>query len=135
MKINCELQVFNMHDEIDELLRDKDSQVSFKKKSHTESFYTFISSLDSMKWHAFKVVYALSAKQMQWLKNLFTYNEKFIHEHAEFICSTVTAFCLISKNFFSDCDKILFVMQFLAEEPWDAWFCHINESKLLNNKS
>ncbi len=72
---------------------------------------------------------------MQQLKNLFTYNEKFIYEHTEFIYSAVTAFCLIPKNFFSDHDKILFAMQFLAEESWDAWFCHINENKLLNNKS
>jgi len=61
-------------------------------------------------------MYALSAKQTQQLKNLFTYNEKFIHEYTEFICSTVTAFHLISKNFFNDHNKILFVMQFLAEE-------------------
>jgi len=61
-------------------------------------------------------MYALSAKQMQQLKNLFTYNEKFIHEHTEFIYSAVTAFHLISKNFFDDHNKILFVMQFLAEE-------------------
>jgi len=61
-------------------------------------------------------MYALLAKQMQQLKNLFTYNEKFICKHTEFICSTVTAFYLISENFFNDCNKILFVMQFLTEE-------------------
>jgi len=38
-----------MHNEIDELLRDKDSQVSSKKKLHTESSYALISSLNSMK--------------------------------------------------------------------------------------
>jgi len=53
---------------------------------------------------------------MQQLKNLLTYNEKFIHKHTEFIHSAVTAFYLISKNFFNDYNKILFVMQFLAEE-------------------
>jgi len=47
---------------------------------------------------------------MQQLKNLFAYNEKFIYKHTEFICSAVTAFHLISKNFFSNYDKILFVM-------------------------
>ncbi len=135
MKINCELQVFNMHNKIDELLRDEDSQVLSERELHTESFYISISSLSSMKWHAFEVVYALSAKWTQWLKNLFTYNEKFICEHIEFIHSAVTAFHLTSENFFSDHNKILFVMQFLAEEPWDAWFHHINENKLLNNKS
>ncbi len=88
-----------------------------------------------MKQHAFKVVYALSAKQMQWLKNLFTYNEKFICKYTEFIYSAVIAFHLISKNFFSNYDKILFIMQFLAEKSWDAWFCHINKNKFLNNKS
>jgi len=61
-------------------------------------------------------MYALSAKQTQQLKNLFIYNEKFICEHTEFICSTVMMFHLISKNFFSDYNKILFAMQFLAEE-------------------
>jgi len=61
-------------------------------------------------------VYALSTKQTQQLKNLFTYNEKFIHKHTEFIYSTVMTFHLTSKNFFNDYDKILFVMQFLAEE-------------------
>ncbi len=106
-----------MHNKIDELLRDEDSQVLSEKELHTESFYTLISSLNLMKQHAFKVVYVLSAKWMQWLKNLFTYNEKFICEHTEFIHSTVTAFCLISENFFNDHNKILFVMQFLAEEP------------------
>ncbi len=105
-----------MHNEIDELLRDKDSQVSSKKKLHTESSYTLISSLNSMKWHAFKVMYILSAKWMQWLKNLFTYNEKFIHKYIKFIHSAVITFCLISKNFFSNYNKILFIMQFLAEE-------------------
>ncbi len=124
-----------MHDEIDKLLRNEDSQVLSERKSHTKSSYTFISSLSSTKWYVFKVVYALSAKQMQQLKNLFTYNEKFICKHTEFICSAVTAFHLISENFFSDCNKILFVMQFLAEESWDAWFHYINENKLLNNKS
>ncbi len=135
MKINCELWAFNMHNEIDKLLRDKDSQVSSERELHTESSYTLISSLILMKWHASKVVYALSAKQMQQLKNLLTYNEKFICKHTEFIHSTVTAFHLISENFFNDCNKILFVMQFLAEESWDAWFHHINENKFLNNKS
>ncbi len=61
-------------------------------------------------------MYTLSAKQTQQLKNLLTYNEKFIYKHTEFIYSAVTAFYLISKNFFSDYNKILFVMQFLAEE-------------------
>jgi len=70
-----------------------------------------------MKWHASKVVYALLAKQMQQLKNLLTYNEKFICEHTKFIHSAVTAFCLTSKNFFNNHNKILFAMQFLAEEP------------------
>jgi len=53
---------------------------------------------------------------MQQLKNLFIYNEKFIHKYIKFIYSAVTAFHLISKNFFNNCNKILFVMQFLAEE-------------------
>jgi len=61
-------------------------------------------------------VYALSAKQMQQLKNLFIYNEKFIYKYTEFIYSAVTVFYLISENFFNDYNKILFVMQFLAEE-------------------
>jgi len=61
-------------------------------------------------------VYALSAKQMQQLKNLFIYNEKFIYKYTEFIYSAVIVFYLISKNFFNDYNKILFVMQFLAEE-------------------
>jgi len=30
-----------------------------KKKLHTESFYALINSLNSTKWHAFKVVYIL----------------------------------------------------------------------------
>jgi len=106
-----------MYNDIDELLKDKDSQVSFKKKLHTESSYALISSLNLTKWYAFKVIYALSVKQTQQLKNLFTYNEKFIHKHTEFIYSAVTTFCLIFKNFFNDHNKILFVMQFLAEEP------------------
>ncbi len=53
---------------------------------------------------------------MQWLKNLSIYNEKFIYKYTEFIHSAVTAFHLVSKNFFNDYNKILFVMQFLAEE-------------------
>jgi len=65
MKINCELQAFNMHNEIDELLRDKDSQVSSERELHTESSYTFINFSDLTKQLAFKVMYALSAKQMQ----------------------------------------------------------------------
>ncbi len=54
-----------MHNEVDKLLKDKDSQVLLKKELHTESFYVFISSLNSIKQHIFKVVYILSAKQMQ----------------------------------------------------------------------
>ncbi len=61
-------------------------------------------------------MYALSAKQMQQLKNLFIYNEKFIYKYTEFIYSAVTVFYLNSENFFNDYNKILFVMQFLAEE-------------------
>ncbi len=53
---------------------------------------------------------------MQWLKNLLIYNEKFIYKHTKFIYSAVIMFYLISKNFFNDCNKILFVMQFLVEE-------------------
>jgi len=49
MKINCELQAFNMYNEIDELLRDKDSQVLSERELHTESSYTFINSLNLMK--------------------------------------------------------------------------------------
>ncbi len=120
MKINCKLQIFNMYNEINKLLRNKDSWVLFEKELHTESFYTFINFLNLMKWYAFKVVYVLSAKWTQQLKNLLIYNEKFIYKYTEFIYSTVTAFCLISKNFFNNYNKILFVMQFLAEKPWDA---------------
>ena len=54
-----------MYNEINKLLRDEDSQVSFKKKLHIESSYALISSLSSMKQHTFKVMYALSAKQTQ----------------------------------------------------------------------
>jgi len=61
-------------------------------------------------------MYILSVKQTQQLKNLLIYNEKFIYKYIEFIYSTVTVFYLISKNFFNNCNKILFVMQFLAEE-------------------
>ena len=109
-----------MHNKIDELLRDKDSQVSSERKLHTEFFYTLINSLNLTKWHASKVIYALSAKQTQWLKNLLIYNKKFIYKYTEFIHSAVTAFHLISKNFFNNHNKIIFVMQFLAEESWDA---------------
>jgi len=49
MKINCELQAFNIHNEIDKLLRNKDSQVLSEKKLHIESSYTFISFLNLMK--------------------------------------------------------------------------------------
>ncbi len=38
-----------MHNEIDKLLKDKDSQVLFKKELHTESFYAFINSLSLTK--------------------------------------------------------------------------------------
>jgi len=109
-----------MYNEINKFLRDKDSQVLSKRKLHTEFSYILINSLSSTKWYAFKVVYILSAKQTQQLKNLFTYNEKFICKYTKFIYSIMTAFHLISKNFFNDYNKILFVMQFLAEEPWDA---------------
>jgi len=47
-----------MHNEINKLLRNKDSQISFKKKLHTKSSYALINSLNSTKQHAFKVVYA-----------------------------------------------------------------------------
>jgi len=105
-----------MYNEINKLLRDEDSQVLSKKELYTESSYTLISSLSLTKQHTFKVMYALSAKQTQQLKNLFIYNEKFIHKHTEFIHSAVTAFHLTSENFFNDYNKILFVMQFLVEE-------------------
>jgi len=105
-----------MHNKINKLLRNKDSQVLSEKELHTESFYAFISSLNSTKWYAFKVIYALLVKQTQWLKNLLIYNEKFIYKHTEFIHSTVITFYLTSENFFNDYNKILFVMQFLAEE-------------------
>ncbi len=34
-----------MHNNVNKLLRNKDSQVSSEKELHTESFYAFISSL------------------------------------------------------------------------------------------
>jgi len=105
-----------MYNEINKLLRNKDSQVLSEKELHTESFYTFISFLNLTKWYAFKVVYTLSAKWMQQLKNLLIYNEKFIYKHTKFIYNAVTVFCLIFENFFNDYNKILFVMQFLTEE-------------------
>ncbi len=49
MKINCELQAFNMHNKINKLLRDKDFQVLSEKELHTESFYAFINSLNLTK--------------------------------------------------------------------------------------
>ncbi len=61
-------------------------------------------------------MYILSAKQTQQLKNLLIYNEKFIYKHTEFIHSAVIMFHLIFKNFFNNHNKILFIMQFLAEE-------------------
>jgi len=51
-----------MHNDVNKLLRNKDSQVLSEKELHTKSFYAFISSLNLIKWHAFKVMYALSAK-------------------------------------------------------------------------
>ncbi len=99
-----------MHNKIDKLLRNKDSQVLLKKELHTESFYAFINFLNLTKQHAFKVMYALLVKWTQWLKNLFTYNKKFIYKHIKFIYSTVTKFYLTSENFFSNYNKILFVM-------------------------
>ncbi len=51
-----------MCNEIDKLLRNKDSQILSEKKLHTESSYTFINSLNSIKWYASKVIYTLSAK-------------------------------------------------------------------------
>ncbi len=51
-----------MHNDVDELLRDKDSQVLSKKKLHTESSYALINSLSLMKQHAFKIMYVLSVK-------------------------------------------------------------------------
>ncbi len=36
-----------------------------KKKLHTESSYALISSLNLMKWYAFKIMYALSVKWTQ----------------------------------------------------------------------
>ena len=62
MKINCELQAFNMHNKINKLLRNKDSQVLSEKKLHTESSYALINSLSLMKQHAFKIMYVLSVK-------------------------------------------------------------------------
>jgi len=38
-----------MHNEVNEFLRDEDSQVLSKRKLHTESSYILISSLDSTK--------------------------------------------------------------------------------------
>ncbi len=38
-----------MHNKINKLLRNKDSQVLSEKELHTESFYAFISSLNSTK--------------------------------------------------------------------------------------
>ncbi len=105
-----------MHNKINKLLRDKDFQILFKRKLYTESSYALINSLNLTKWHIFKVLYTLSAKQTQWLKNLFTYNEKFIYKYIEFIHSAMTVFHLISENFFNNYNKILFIMQFLAEE-------------------
>ncbi len=49
MKINCELQAFNMYNEIDKLLKDKDSQVLSEKELHTKSFYAFINFLNLTK--------------------------------------------------------------------------------------
>ena len=62
MKINCRSQAFNMYNKINKLLRDKDSQILFKKKLLIESSYTLISSLNLIKQYAFKVLYALSIK-------------------------------------------------------------------------
>jgi len=52
------------------------------------------------------------------------YNEKFIQKHLNFICSTETVFHLMFENFFNDEMKILYVMQFLMKESWDAWYQH-----------
>jgi len=38
-----------MHNEINKLLKDKDSQILSEKKLHTESSYAFISSLNLTK--------------------------------------------------------------------------------------
>jgi len=54
-----------MHNKINELLKDKDLWVLSEKELHTESFYAFISSLNSMKQHVFKVLYTLSVKWTQ----------------------------------------------------------------------
>ncbi len=52
------------------------------------------------------------------------YTEKTVWEHLNFVHSAETAFCLMLKNFLKNEVKILYVMQFLMREPWDAWYQH-----------
>ena len=60
-------------------------------------------------------------------------SQLWVRKSVRYITHNCYAISVVS-SFNNNYNKILFVMQFLAEESWDAWFCYINENKLLNNK-
>jgi len=74
----------------------------------------------SNKWSAKKNLSVMMIKWSIHSEHLNIYTEKFIQKHLNFICSTKTVFHLMFENFFNNKTKILYVMQFLMRESWDA---------------
>ena len=78
----------------------------------TFSYSVFTTS----KWSAAEVSASQSSKWRVWLKKLSLYHEKTIKKHLNWIRDAYTVFCFSSENFSTEKNKVLYMMQYLADE-------------------
>ena len=86
----------------------------------TFSYSVFITS----KWSAAEASASQSSKWRVWLKKLSLYYEKTIKKHLNWIRDAHTVFYFSSENFSTEKNKVLYVMQYLAGESKNTWYCH-----------
>ena len=86
----------------------------------TFSYSVFIIS----KWSAAEASASQSSKWRVWLKKLSLYHEKTIKKHLNWIRDAYTVFCFSSENFSTEKNKVLYAMQYLADESKNIWYHH-----------
>jgi len=114
--IQREIQVLQSQD-TDKSLVDDSSDL---KADHTSSILKHTQFIAFIKWSAENYLSTMMLKRNICSECLNIYTEKTVQKHLNFVCSTKTVFHLMSENFLKDEAKILYIMQFLVRESWNA---------------
>jgi len=100
------------------------NDLSDLKADHTSSILKHTQFIVFIKWSAENYLSTMMLKRNICSECLNIYTEKTIQKHLNFVHSAETVFHLMSENFLKNEAKILYIMQFLMRESWNAWYQH-----------